>query len=320
MKYTKEEKEEVNVNNIDGNIVLLTHIYNELNNLHWKSEINSNGNSFDYDSQDIYRHVLEQILLKSEIIEKISPEIDKEERKVLLEDLNTSVEKNIKLYLEHSDFFEKLPREKLRLNEFNKRKLPENNYNEQEIEAKLDQIIEPQNREKFFKSSFYNSIGFLINNYHEDIYHFSLWIKNLIDANFKGYKPYDSKYLKIHKQNFFNMGIVHHIHKEYNGLIFEKITELDLYNTLNLKNTISYLKIKDKRMIFYLFHKMQNELLNPEVSEQWLDGILKEINTTKKYYNSQYKAVTWGAGTLKQKEFANSLDTLFNTTLIPLAS
>jgi hypothetical protein len=316
----KDTKEEVNVNNIDGNIVMLTYIYNDLNKLHWKKEINSNGHSFDYDSQDIYRHVLEQILLRFEIIEKIYPETDKEERKILLKDLKTSVEKNIKLYIEYSNFFEKLPREKLRLNEFNKRKLPENNYNEQEIEAKLDKIIELQNREKFFKSNFYNTIGFLINNYHEDIYHISIWIKNLIDANFKGYKPYDSNYLKIHKQCFFNMGIVHHIHKDYNGLIFEKITEIELYNTLNLKNTISNLKIKDKRMIFYLFYKMQNDLLNSELKEQWLDGILNEINTTKKYYNSQYKAVVWEERSEKQKEFADSLDTLFKTTLAPLAS
>ncbi|PQJ69631.1 hypothetical protein [Polaribacter butkevichii] len=320
MKNMEEENETVNVNNIDGSIVMLTCIYNDLNNLHWKKEINSNGDSFDYDSQDIYRHVLEQILLRFEIVEKISPETDKEERKVLLKDLKIATEKNIKLYIKYSDFFEELPREKLRLDEFNKQKLPENNYTEQEVQARLDQIIELTDREKFFRTSFYNTVGFLINNYHEDMYHISVWIKNLIEANFKGYKPYDSNYLKIHKQSFFNMGVVHHIHKEYNGIIFEKITEIELYNTLNLKNTISYLKIKDKRMIFYLFYKMQNDLLNTEVSEQWLDGILNEINTTKKYYNSQYKAVVWEDRSEKQKEFADSLDTLFKTILVPLIS
>lgn len=320
MKNMEEENETVNVNNIDGSIVLLTCIYNDLNNLHWKKEINSNGDSFDYDSQDIYRNVLEQILLRFEIVEKISPETDKEERKVLLKDLKASTEKNIELYIKYNNFFEELPREKLRLDEFNKQKLPENNYTEQEVKDRLDQIIDLTVREKYFKTSFYNTIGFLINNYHEDIYHISVWINNLIDANFKGYKPYDTNYLKIHRQSFFNMGVVHHIHKEFNGIIFEKITEIELYKTLNLKSIISPLKIKDKRMMFYLFYKMQNELLNTEVSEQWLDGILNEINTTKKYYNSQYKAVVWEDRSEKQKEFADSLDTLFKTTLVPLAS
>lgn len=320
MKNTKNENETVNVNNIDGSIVMLTCIYNDLNNLYWKKEINSNGNSFDYDSQDTYRHIIEQILLRFEVVEKISPETDKEERKTLLKDLKISIERNINLYVKYNDFFEKLPRKKLRLDEFNKKKLPENNYTEEEVEARLNQIIELKDREEYYRTSFYNTIGFLIKNYHEDIYHISIWIKNLIDANFKGYKPYDSNYLKTHKQNFFNMGIVHHIHKKYNGIIFEKITEIELYKTLNLKSTIPYLKIKDKRMIFYLFYKMKKDLLNTEVNEQWLDGILKEINTTKKYYDSQYKAVVWQDSSDKHKEFADSLDTLFKTTLVPLAS
>jgi hypothetical protein len=128
MKNTKNEDETINVNNIDGSITMLTYIYNDLNNLHWKKEINTNGDSFDYDSQDIYRHILEQILLRFEIVEKISPETNKKERKVLLKDLKVAIKKNTELYIKYINFFEDLPRERLRLNEFNKQKLPENNY------------------------------------------------------------------------------------------------------------------------------------------------------------------------------------------------
>jgi hypothetical protein len=116
------------------------------------------------------------------------------------------------------------------------------------------------------------------------------------------------------------MGVVHYIHKEFNGIIFEEISELELYKTLNLKNTISYLKIRDKRKIFYLIYKMRNDLLKTEVRDQWLDGILNEISITKKYYHSQYKAVVWENSSKKEKEFADSLDTLFKTKLVSLVS
>ena len=87
MKNMEEKNEKVNVNNIDGSIVLLAKLYSDINK-YWAIEVNSNGSNFDFDSQDIYRHLLENIMLVSEIIEKINPETEKEERIVLLEHLH----------------------------------------------------------------------------------------------------------------------------------------------------------------------------------------------------------------------------------------
>ena len=53
-------------------------------NQHWINEINSNGDSFDFDSQDIYKHIIQQIIPITELVEKINPEIQKEERQILL--------------------------------------------------------------------------------------------------------------------------------------------------------------------------------------------------------------------------------------------
>ena len=157
----KEEKESIDVNDIDGNIVLLTHLFTHLNDLHWKEEINSNGASFDYDSQDIYRHLFEDMLLKLEIIEKISPETDKNERKELLVDLKKSVEKNINIYYKYNEFFKDLPRKKLMIDEFNKRILKKNNLNDEEINYRLNLIKVQYTRKKYFDSDLYNNIGFL---------------------------------------------------------------------------------------------------------------------------------------------------------------
>ncbi|WP_057781543.1 hypothetical protein, partial [Formosa algae] len=169
MKNKEEENETVNVNNTDGSIVLLAKLYSDINK-YWASEVNSNGSNFDFDSQDIYRHLLENVMFISEIIEKINPETEKEERIVLLEHLHKSIIPNITIYKKHIELFKKLPRKKLELNEFRKRKYPESTKNDKELESLLYKIKEIQNREKYFSSDLYNNIGFLAHNLHEELY------------------------------------------------------------------------------------------------------------------------------------------------------
>ncbi|PNW27235.1 hypothetical protein [Formosa algae] len=318
MKNKEEENETVNVNNTDGSIVLLAKLYSDINK-YWASEVNSNGSNFDFDSQDIYRHLLENVMFISEIIEKINPETEKEERIVLLEHLHKSIIPNITIYKKHIELFKKLPRKKLELNEFRKRKYPESTKNDKELESLLYKIKEIQNREKYFSSDLYNNIGFLTHNFHEELYLYSCYINKLITTNFKNFKPYDKNYLMIHDKIFFNMGIVYQIHKNYNNLAFEEISELELYKVLNLQNTISYLEIKNINRITYIFHKLQ-DILPKHIGEQWLIGILKEIKYTKKHYYSKYRIVKSSSATEDEEVFANEVDTLFNEKVKPLTS
>ncbi|NIJ46531.1 hypothetical protein FHR24_003020 [Wenyingzhuangia heitensis] len=302
-------KEKINVNNIDGNIVLLKKVYDDVNN-YWTKEINTKGDSFDFDSQDIYCHLFKNILLKVELIEKIDPELEKEERNVLLESLKESVSTNINLYDKYISSFEKLPRQKLMIDEFRRRNYSTSDKTDHELELIFNSMAEPKLREEYFNSSLYKEIGFLKHNYHEEIYHYSLYIIEQIENNFKSYYKYNSNYLMIHHNIFFNMGIIHLIEKEYSGFLFEEITELELYKILNLQNSIKHLKIKDMQKFLYIIDRLNN-LLDNKASALWLPSILKEIRITKKYYLSKYRSVAWKGSSDENKDFANKVGKLF---------
>lgn len=308
----------INVNNIDGNILILTLIYRDINNL-WIQEINSKGDSFDYDAQDKYQHILKQIFLNSELVEKINPEIEKEERKILLEDLTKVINKNIELYVEYVSLFKDLPRHKILLKTFRERRYSKIVIDDNSLINIFIKIKESQPRTTYFDSELYKEIGFLEHNFHEEIYHFAINTKNQINKNFEVPNNYDPNYLNIHNEIFFNMGIVYHIYSNYNKIVFDEITELEFYKTLNLQNTISYLKPKDIQKFLYIIFKL-NKLLEENTREKWLIGILKEIKISREYYQSKYKAVTWKDSTAPQKKFAMDIDTLFKDKIFHLTS
>lgn len=310
----KDEK----MNHIDGNILLLTLSYSDLNRC-WIDEINIDGDCFDYDSQDRYYHVVDKMHSTFELIEKINPETKKKKRQILLEDLSKSVNENIRLYENHKNLFQDLPRKKLLIKEFKERKYSESTKNDKSLYDIFIHLKEIQNRNVYFKSELYKNIGFLEHNYHEEIYNFARYIQNQIDKNFENFYRYDSNYLVVHDIIFFNMGIVYHIHDTFCGVAFEEITELELYKALNFLNTIPYLKIKNTKKLLFILHNL-SELLDENYRRQWLKGILKEIQITKDVYDSKYKAVVWKSRSSDQKKFANQYDTLFKEKIAPLVS
>jgi len=313
------DKENINVNNIDGNLVLLEKIYKDINN-NWTQEVNSDGDCFDFDSQDIYRHCLEQILIPSEILEKLNQETEKYERKFLLENLQKSVKHNIFIFEKYKSIIEKLPRNLLQLNEFRKRYYPNSTKNDELLTENLIYKKEIQNREKYFKSDLYKNIGFLEHNFHEEIYSFSCYLDDLIGKNFRDFKKYDPNYFEVYNMIFFNMGIVHHIHANFCNEVFDEISEEKFYKVLNLQNTLPYLKIKNIEKFLYLIFRL-NKILKKEFQEQWLNGILKEIKITKKYYYKKNKAIVWGKSPKDDyKRFFEVVDHLFNNLITPLTS
>ena len=309
-------KNNVTVNNIDGNILLLTVLFRDINQ-HWINEINSNGDSFDFDSQDIYKHIIYQIIPITELVEKINPEIQKEERQILLKGLKGSVFENIKLYDLYKKKFNELPRERLLIKEFRNSKYPQSTKDDKSIKDIFICFKETQQRKTYYNSEFYNEVGFLEHNFHEEIYLYSLHIKKQINKNFKNENYFDSNYSMNTDVIFLNMGITHYIHNTFNGLVFEDVTEQELYKSLNLKNTATYIKSKDTRKLLYLFYKLRN-IINEKDKDFWLKGVLKEIQVSRKYYDSIYKAVTWKDATDNQKKFVKLIDSLFKEKIEPL--
>lgn len=308
----------INVNNIDGNILILTLIYRDINNL-WIQEINSKGDSFDYDAQDKYQHILKQIFLNFELVEKINPETEKGDRIMLLEDLLIATNKNLELYQEYISLFKNLPREEILVKTFRERRYSKIVIDDNSLTNKFIKIKESQPRPTYYDSELYKEIGFLEHNFHEEIYHFTINIRDQINNNFEAYNSYDPNYLNIHNEIFFNMGIAYHIYSNYNNIVFNEITELEFYKSLNLQNTISYLKPRDNQKFLYIIFKLYN-LLDENIREKWLKGILKEIKISREYYQSKYKAVTWKNSTEPQKKFAKDIETLFKDKIFHLTS
>ncbi|MFK7811208.1 MAG: hypothetical protein AB8B59_01865 [Maribacter sp.] len=309
---------EINVNATDGNFAILTSVFKMLKST-WINEINCDGANFNFDSQDIYHQLYEGVLLPSWLNEKISPEIDKEERQVMMEELRPQLVKIIELYETHRELFNGLDRRKLRLNEFREKKFRGSNKSDQELDEIFIANAELKDRSIYYNSSLYKEVGFLDNNFHEKIYDFCVYSLDMMDNSFSGYDKNEENFMNVYHESFFNMGIIHHIHRNFNKVLFESITELQLFKALNLQNIYPILKIIDKQRTLYLFSELRLILPKP-VGDKWISGILKELNVSKKYYQSKYRTIKGGSATDEQKKFAGELDTLFKDNIKPLVS
>lgn len=312
------DSKNINVNSIDGNILLVSSIYNDINK-YWIKEINSDGDSFNYDSQDIYRHALDNIFLLSEFIEKINPETHKEERRIVINELKKSVKENIKLFENFRSLFADLSRKKLLIREFKNRKYSKSTKSDGSLYKIFVKQKELQNREIYFNSNLYKNIGYIEHNFHEELYDFAIYLKSQIKKDFEPSNTYNSNYLGVHNNTFFNMGIVYHIHNSFNNIAFYEVNELKLYKALNLQNTLSYIRIKDNQKLLYIIYRL-SEILDENYRADWLKGILKEIRVTKEYYNKKYKAVTWKNSSADQQTFVEQFDILFKDKIAPILS
>ncbi|MEH6658301.1 hypothetical protein [Leeuwenhoekiella marinoflava] len=308
---------ESDLNNIDKNINGVTKLL-RVNELYWVDEINSDGATFNYDSQDSY-HCLIDKLPDLKLVETIKSDVNNEVRKLLVEDLEKEVDKVIKLFRHFKSLFEELPRKKVLIDYLRLRKYTKVNKSDKKIFDDFTFQKEIRTRSTYFNSELYKDFGFLENNYHEELYNYCLYIKNIIDKDFDDNNYYDRNYLNIHDQPFFNMGVVHIIHKNYSGIVFQDLSELEFYKALNLMNTIPYIKSKNNEKLFYIIHKLREELEDTK-KELWLKGILKETGKSKKYYNSKYRTVVGSNATNDQQHFVEVLDTIFKENIKQLVS
>jgi len=312
------DKEKINVNETDGNFINLTNAF-KLLKVTWANEINSDGANFDFDSQDIYCQLFQGVLLPSWLNEKVFPEIDKEERQIMIDELRPQLVMIIKLYETNRTLFDSLDRKKLRIDQYREKENKDSNKSDQQLDESFIAKAELKDRSEYFNSSLYKEIGFLDYNFHEKIYDFCIYSIDMIDNRFSSYDKSNENFMNVHHDSFFNMGVMHHIHSNFNSVLFDDIPELKLFKVLNLQNIYPILRIKDKQKFMYLIYKL-GLLLPNETGDKWVAGIIKEINISKKHYTSKYKVVTWSSATAEQKNFAGELDTLFKDSIAPLVS
>lgn len=292
------------IKTFDAYCILVTDVLKTIN-LMWIEEIDTTGKSFDYNSQDIYKENL-NFLYNSDFEKKIN--FDENNDKI--QNLKTVLEECIITYNKYKNIYNGLDRKQIAIDKYRELIAYNTGINDNDLFYRLIYQVEIQDRKNYYTSSFYNDVGFLLENYHEKIFYFcTSLLKDLLD-NFNHYYKYNKNYIYNNDIPFFSMKMVGDIYEEFSD-IFEKISELDFYRELQFFNIIP--KIKDlegyKYKYFYLIHKLSCIL--PKKKKLWLNSFLKEHQIEESIFKSKYRFIVSKDSTTDGKEFAEKVDNFF---------
>ncbi|MDO5638082.1 MAG: hypothetical protein Q4G18_12675 [Myroides sp.] len=276
----------------------------------WEQELNTSGNSFNFDSQDIYRQYLTNVFLFDfkDRVESNKSTIDRVEK---LKKLKENLELMIKIYERNSDFFIQLDRNALRLKKF--RETTKSTLSDDDLQLALYRKIEIPERKAYFKSDFYNEVGFLNYDYHYEIYIHSKKLLEDVKTNFDNYENYDNDYLFINNKPLFPMKLIGELHSFLNNLVIEDISEYDFYKEVNILHTINKIKISKDHIViyYYVIHCMSNEIKDKEIKKKWLSRILQEFGIKRKSYDSKYRHIASSDANETLKEYCFQIDSIF---------
>ena len=279
----------------------------------WKKEINTNGYSFDYDSQDIYRTLYEDLASQIRLLEEypIKRNIDKRERYV--EGIKTESKNIIMIYEKHKKTFRQFDRKKLFFNSVKEGNPIYYKYTDDQLIVLLLPFLLPKDKDAYYDSELYRSYGFLMNDYHFEIY---ILCKHFLAVNYNKSDNYDKFTTFIDHSKvtpYFSMGLIYDLYEECNDKQFEETSELEFYLSLNLMNIVNELKIKksENKRALYVIHMLSSIIENPELKSYWLSKIQNILQIDEKYYQSKYRDVKGRNATDSDISFANAIDYIF---------
>lgn len=112
---------------------------------------------------------------------------------------------------------------------------------------------------------------------------------------------------------YFNMILIGKVFELSNGILFEKINQLDFYNEFNLNNYFSKMKIvtNQKYKVCYLIYKLY-ETIESNSKTVWRIEILDKLELSMGYYKSKYKEITREDADETLKAFVKEIDNIFN--------
>ena len=280
---------------------------------YWIKELNTEGTDFNYDSQDVFRTGYEKCITEWKIIEEYPPEVLSDERIEILNDLREVAIEIIELYEKHKNFFRQYKREELMLNTYKTRHPHYNALSNLELKIILGIELEIPSRDQYYKSTFYDQYGFLLNDYHFEIYVFSKYLFNEIKDNFKETEKYKTFIENSDLAPYFPMGLVYSVYKLSDGILFESLSELEFYKSINLLELYSPLKIEKSaiKRAYYVLHKFSNCIKNKELKNYWINVILHRLGKDESNYLSRYRDVVSDNATDDDTLFANNVDEIF---------
>lgn len=276
-------------NYIDESLASLAVVSN-LTNQMWINEINSDGQEFNCDSQDIYRAHLE-LVYSLNFNEKIKSNSTSFFKDLADKNMPDILKRNIELYENFSNIFDSYDRTKLQIEFF--RKMSKSDKNDDELIIQIMQFTELKDREEYLKSDFYKDFGFLTTNFHYYIYLFNKRLLKDFDSNFENYNKYNSEFIFFNKTELFPMEIILKLHQETNNQLFENVKITSFYDELNFFHSVKRIKIKPKQnnKVYFVIYMLSSLINDKELKNNWIDAILHNFQLKKSNYLSKYMNV-----------------------------
>lgn len=297
------------MNTVDAQLEL-TRFMTDYTIMMWEKELITSGNSFDFDSQDIYRQHIKNILMH-DFKNKVDTVKDTEEKKEILSIVRKNLELMIKMYEKNSDFFTNLDRDELRLKIY--RENTKSSLSDNDLTLQLYRKTELPERKAYFESDFYKEIGFLNHDYHQEIYNHSKMLLKDLKSNFEDYEIYDKDYLFINDKQIFSMELISKLHNIVNKQFIEDISEYDFYREINILHTVNKIKIKKDFLytFFYIIHCLHTKIVDNNLKKKWFNQILKEFKIKQTTYQSKYKHIVSNDSNDTLKGYAILIDSAF---------
>ncbi|MFH6972263.1 hypothetical protein [Flavobacterium petrolei] len=296
---------DIDFDTLEYNYIHATQLYENINSL-WLNEINSQGFEYGYDNQAVYKTTYDLLISFSFVELEKSSKSDEFIRSVT-PILTASLKENIRLFEKYKTLFNGLDREKIQLDFY--RKKINSTLSDFDLKIELVNVLESIDRDEYFKSSIYNEYAFLSENFHHQIYLFTLRLIKSINNNFENHERFDPIPLKNNTTEFFDLILIGKLYQVINKIVFEPSTQLDFYREINLLHSVSNLKIRKgyRNHSYYVFYKL-SESIQANNSKYWLDGILLNFDLSMETYNSKYKQIS---KIDSLKDFVNGIDLLF---------
>ncbi|MBD5583800.1 MAG: hypothetical protein HDQ88_01835 [Clostridia bacterium] len=107
---------------------------------------------------------------------------------------------------------------------------------------------------------------------------------------------------------YLSMTIVAAIHELCNGRLFEDMSAIDFYNTLNLHQGSKYLEVRrhEKVRVWYTINQL-SERINSDRRNEWIEAMLVKTGIKPDYYRSKYRDPVSDLTSNKNKEFTEAL-------------
>ncbi len=298
---------EINLKEVENEFVRAYSILETILKL-WNIEINSRGNKFNYEHQEVYRQAL--YMLNYNNYKGLLENGNEEVKELFFHDLAITLCLVIIKYETEKELFNQLDRKTLQLNEF--RLLLNNNLSNEELSVELLMRSKVLERKEYYESSFYNEIGFLGFDYHREIYVYAKYLLADLQKEFKDYKKYCQTDFFLNDESIFELVLIGQIYKVSNGLVFEDTCPFEFYKELNFLTATNNLKPRkgQKNLLYYIIYLLYSTIEDDNLKEKWMYFILKKFDLSYATYTKKYKEIKGDSVSSEAKEFYKEINTL----------